>query len=232
MKEKYFQWLENYLFKFLRWSLIKAPSSNIQTGLLFIVGRVSINCPGDLSSDPGRVTPKTLNIRYVSRVKWSNPGKWVAPSPTPRCSSYWKGSPLVALDYGRQLYLLTYWYIHNVCVDKFFGFLQVEPLVHTESPTEPFLWSTGVDCFTSVNHDREKVIYGMYYLVFLLVVGIKPATSRWFHLEALSNQMPHPQRNVSLPDNSEGIHLGLTHLMFPSTHEILFSTNISNVFFQ
>ena len=44
------------------------------------------------------------NIRYVSRVKWSNPGKGVAPSPTPRCSSYWKESLLVALDYGRQLY--------------------------------------------------------------------------------------------------------------------------------
>ena len=28
------------------------------------------------------------NIRYVSRVKWSNPGKGVAPSHTPRCSSY------------------------------------------------------------------------------------------------------------------------------------------------
>ena len=33
---------------------------------------------------------------YVSRVKWSNPGKGVAPSPTLRCSSYWKGSLLVA----------------------------------------------------------------------------------------------------------------------------------------
>ena len=28
------------------------------------------------------------NIRYVSRVKRSNSGKGVAPSPTPRCSSY------------------------------------------------------------------------------------------------------------------------------------------------
>ena len=46
------------------------------------------------------------NIRYVSRVKWSNPGKGVAPSPTHRCSSYWKGSLLVTLDYGHQLYLL------------------------------------------------------------------------------------------------------------------------------
>ena len=43
---------------------------------------------------------------YKVRVKWSNPGKSVAPSPTPRCSSYWKESLLVALDYGRQLYLL------------------------------------------------------------------------------------------------------------------------------
>ena len=40
------------------------------------------------------------NIRYVSRVKWSNPGNGIAPSPTPRCSSYWKGSLLVSLDYG------------------------------------------------------------------------------------------------------------------------------------
>ena len=31
-------------------------------------------------------------IRNALRVKWSNPGKGVAPSPTPRCSSYWKRS--------------------------------------------------------------------------------------------------------------------------------------------
>ena len=55
------------------------------------------------------------NIRYISRVKWSNPGKGVTPSLTPRCSSYWKGSLLVALFYGRQLYLLIYVYIY-ICV--------------------------------------------------------------------------------------------------------------------
>ena len=43
------------------------------------------------------------NIRCVSRVKWSNPQKGVVPSPTSRRSSYWKGSLLVTLDYGRQL---------------------------------------------------------------------------------------------------------------------------------
>ena len=46
------------------------------------------------------------NIRYISRVKWINPGKGVAPSPTPQCSNYWKGSLLIALDYDRQLCLL------------------------------------------------------------------------------------------------------------------------------
>ena len=85
------------------------------------VGRVFANDPRDLCSIPGRVIPKTLkwylippfltlsNIRYAPRVKWRNPGKGVEPFPTPRCSSYWKGSFLVALEYGRQLYfLLTY----------------------------------------------------------------------------------------------------------------------------
>ena len=37
-------------------------------------------------------------IRYGSRVKWSNPGNGVAPSPTPWCSSYRKGSIPVTLD--------------------------------------------------------------------------------------------------------------------------------------
>ena len=41
-------------------------------------------------------------IRWGSRVKWSNPGKGVAPSPTPQCRSYRKGSLWVTLDYGRQ----------------------------------------------------------------------------------------------------------------------------------
>ena len=42
---------------------------------------------------------------WWSRVKWSNPGKGVVSSPTPQCSSYWKESLLVALDYGHQLLL-------------------------------------------------------------------------------------------------------------------------------
>ena len=45
-------------------------------------------------------------IRYGSRVKWSNPGKGVVPSPTPWCSSYRKRCLQVTLNYGRLLYLL------------------------------------------------------------------------------------------------------------------------------
>ena len=78
--------------------------------LIGLVGTVFASDPGDLGSIPGRVIPKTLRMvldtsllntqhyKVGSWVKWGNPGKGVALSPTPRCSSYWKGSLLVALD--------------------------------------------------------------------------------------------------------------------------------------
>ena len=82
--------------------------------------RVFANGPGDLGSIPGRVIPKTqkmvfdaslLNtqhykVRIKGKVEQSREG--VAPSPTPWCSSYQKGSLRVTLDYGRQLYFLLY----------------------------------------------------------------------------------------------------------------------------
>ena len=43
-------------------------------------------------------------ITLESRVKWSNHGNGLAPLPTPRWSSYWKGGPRVTLDLGRQVY--------------------------------------------------------------------------------------------------------------------------------
>ena len=78
--------------------------------------RVFANRPGDLVSIPGRVIPKTqkmvldaslLNtqlykVRIKGKVEQSREG--VAPSPTPWCSSYRKGSLRVTLDYGRELY--------------------------------------------------------------------------------------------------------------------------------
>ena len=80
-----------------------------------LVVRVFANGPGDLGSIPRLkkwyLMPPYLAlsiIRYGSRVKWSNPGKEVAPFSTPWCSSYRKGNLRVTLDYGRQLYLLIY----------------------------------------------------------------------------------------------------------------------------
>ena len=67
------------------------------------MGRVFANGPGDRGSIPGRVILKLKKwflvpsflifgtMKYVSRVKWNNPGKGVAPSPLPRCISFWKG---------------------------------------------------------------------------------------------------------------------------------------------
>ena len=69
-------------------------------------------------------------IRYISRVKWSNEGKGVAPSPTPWSSSYWKGGLQVALDYSHQLYFTEwssniYIYIYIYIYIKFRQFLWV-----------------------------------------------------------------------------------------------------------
>ena len=90
---------------------------------VYIYIRVFANGPGDLGSVPGRVIPKTqkmvldtslLNTQhYKVRIKWSDPGEGVAPSLTPRCSRYWKGSLWVVLDNGRQLTLYIYIYIYR-----------------------------------------------------------------------------------------------------------------------
>ena len=97
---------------------------------------VFVNGPGDLSSIPGRVIPKTqkmvldaslLNtqhykVRIKGKVEQSR--ERVAPSPTPWCSSYRKGSLRVTLDYGRQLYLLYHW---SVLLS--FGKISNQPLI-------------------------------------------------------------------------------------------------------
>ena len=70
---------------------------------------------------------------YILRVKWSNPGRVLAPSSTPQCSSYWKGSLLVTLDCSRQL---TYLLLLNTTL-KFYNpkyeFIAVQKQVNTSS---------------------------------------------------------------------------------------------------
>ena len=68
--------------------------------------------------NPRSVIPKTLKmvldtsllntqqykVCIKSKVEQSRERSSALPCPTLRCSSYWKGSLLVALDYGRQLF--------------------------------------------------------------------------------------------------------------------------------
>ena len=77
------------------------------------MGWVLANGPGDWNSIQGRVIPKTQKcltlsiIRYLSRVKWSNLGTGVVPSPTPWCGSYRKmsfGSPLIKVAHFTLFY--------------------------------------------------------------------------------------------------------------------------------
>ena len=90
--------------------------NNIYINFWIVIGlmsRVFAYGPGDW----GWVIPKTQKwylmppcftlsiIRYGSWVKWSKWGNVVVPFPTPQCSSYWKRSLWVTLDYNCQLYL-------------------------------------------------------------------------------------------------------------------------------
>ena len=93
-------WIICVQFVFIFFIILRMSLINIYFVLLIFVDREFVNGLGDHGSIPYRVTPKTLkwylippcltliNIRYVSRVKWNNPRKGVAPFSIPRCSSY------------------------------------------------------------------------------------------------------------------------------------------------
>ena len=58
--------------------------------------------------DASLLNTQQYKVRIKGKVEQSREG--VAPSPTPWCSSYRKGSLRVTLDYGRQLY---FFYLHK-----------------------------------------------------------------------------------------------------------------------
>ena len=76
--------------------------------LIVLVSRVFTNCPRRPGFNPRSRHTKDFKMVFDTsllntqqykvhiKVKWSNPGKGVVPSPTPRCSRYWKGSLQVA----------------------------------------------------------------------------------------------------------------------------------------
>ena len=83
-------------------------------------------------------TYSICTYRYVSRVKWSNPGKGVAVSPTPQCSSLWKGSLLIALEYSPQLY---FYFMSPLCIFKI-TFTSLEIIFLTNQPIIPLTLDT------------------------------------------------------------------------------------------
>ena len=111
------------------WSLIRHPVVEITVYAadeiyIAIMVRVFANGPGDNGSIPCRVVPKTqkialhatlLNtsiIMYGSRIKWSNPGKGVVPSPTPWSSSDHPRLRLPTLHFTIYICICVYIYIY------------------------------------------------------------------------------------------------------------------------
>ena len=128
-----------------------------------LMDRVFAKGPGDMGSIPGRVIPKTrkmvldtalLNTQqykvsiYASKVKWSNTEKGVPTSTTSQCSSYWKGSLLVALHYGRQLYLLTFLF-KNGCFKMSISWLGLFVRYDEPATVNLNVGSVGLGIFTN-----------------------------------------------------------------------------------
>ena len=96
------------------------------------------------------------NIRYVSKIKWSNLRKGVAASPTPQCSSYWKRSLLVALNYGRQLYctlqMIIFELIHSPAPISWYNF----DILFTLNFKQPI---SSLSSFLTINFEWDQLIY-------------------------------------------------------------------------
>ena len=76
--------------------------------------------PEDRGSIPGWVIPKMVldSALFNTQIKdkLGQFGEKSSIIPDTLGSKYWKGSPRVALDFGHQLYLLSYtWYHITVC---------------------------------------------------------------------------------------------------------------------
>ena len=103
----------------------------------------------------------------MSRVNRSNPGKGVAPSATPRCSSYWKGSLQVALDNGRHsyFYFYVYTYTHKHIHTHTQICIHTCTHLHTQSDS-PFLsLSLSLSLFHTRTRMRARALTQIYVCV-------------------------------------------------------------------
>ena len=99
--------------------------------------------------DASLLNTQHYKVRIKGKVEQSREG--VAPSPTPWCSSYRKGSLRVTLDYGRLLFF--YCYYHNVSADMSTGLLQVFGKKWRGTPHSPKLqpyWNLTIRLFSII----------------------------------------------------------------------------------
>ena len=116
-------------------------------------------------------------IRYGSRVKWINPGKEVAPSPTPWCSSYRKGafgSPLTMVDdYGGGsdiFFIIILRYLFHSFVSSLGHFLT---LLGSRGVT----LHPGVSCLWWWNSSNTGTLRNMEYPFIAITSMFTPARS-------------------------------------------------------
>ena len=110
--------------------------------------------------DASLLNTQHYKVRIKGKVEQSMEG--VAPSPTPWCSSYRKGSLRVTLDYGRQLY--NYIYNHSsiaMCAATKIPYLLYEKdLFKTSNVMHDFiynLWFIYNECYMMGMGEKPKI---------------------------------------------------------------------------
>ena len=140
-------------------------------------------------------------IRYVSRVKWSNPGEGVVPSPILWCSSYWKGSLRVALDYRCQLYLLYMIGKHVLLITSLnepkliFGYIIPNLLYTYTLNIYPLVWFYGIYIIckhillmTSLNESKLILLHTIKWFQVFLYITKNSAKHQSFVYTQLNDQ--------------------------------------------
>ena len=101
--------------------------------------------------DASLLNTQHYKVRIKGKVEQSREG--VAPSPTHWCSSYWKGSLWVTLDYGRQLYFIyIYIYIYKQTVLSYYNSLVWLDMQYASS------WDQNLANFSSIRYLTPELL--------------------------------------------------------------------------
>ena len=105
-------------------------------------------------------------IRYGSRVRWKNPGKGVALSPTPWCSSYRKGSLRVTLEDGQLVN------------DRSFGVF-LEPYNFNTTRVLPSFWENFVELQFVIfdKMENDQIVHNSLRSVYIHIVIYRQTNS-------------------------------------------------------